>query len=58
VPIKAILMNLLSVGAAYGLLVLMFQKGYGGFLGLAEKPPIESLLPNIHFSILIGLIMD
>ncbi|MEX1157329.1 MAG: efflux RND transporter permease subunit, partial [Thermomicrobiales bacterium] len=58
VPIKAILMNLLSVGAAYGLLVLMFQKGYGGFLGFAETPAIESWLPIFLFCVLFGLSMD
>ena len=58
VPIKAILMNLLSVGAAYGLLVLMFQKGYGEFLGFAETPAIESWLPIFLFCVLFGLSMD
>ena len=58
VPIKAILMNLLSVGAAYGLLVLMFQKGYGEFLGFAETPAIEAWLPIFLFCVLFGLSMD
>ncbi len=58
VPIKAILMNLLSVGAAYGLLVLMFQKGYGEFLGFAQTPAIEAWLPIFLFCVLFGLSMD
>ncbi len=42
VPITAIVMNLLSVGSAYGLLVLVFQKGYGAdFLGFTKTPVIE-----------------
>ncbi len=58
VPIKAILMNMLSVGSAYGLLVLMFQKGYGEFLGFAKTPAIESWLPIFLFCVLFGLSMD
>jgi len=58
VPIKAILMNLLSVGAAYGLLVLMFQKGYGDFLGFQESPIIEAWVPLFLFCVLFGLSMD
>ena len=59
VPLKAVLLNLLSVGAAYGLLVLVFQDGFGaGFLGLREAPVIESWLPLFLFAILFGLSMD
>jgi putative drug exporter of the RND superfamily len=59
VPTKAILMNLLSVGAAYGLLVLVFQKGYlHGFLGFQQTPTIEAWLPIFLFCILFGLSMD
>ena len=48
VPIKAIIMNLLSVGAAYGLLVLVFQKGYGTFLfGFQQVPTIEAWVPIV-----------
>ena len=43
VPIKAILMNLLSVGAAYGALVLVFQNGLGASFGLAQIPTIADL---------------
>ncbi|MGH9174383.1 MAG: MMPL family transporter, partial [Vicinamibacterales bacterium] len=58
VPISAIIMNLLSVGAAYGLLVLMFQKGYGDFLGFQRTPTIEAWVPIFLFCILFGLSMD
>jgi len=59
VPIKAILMNLLSVGAAYGLLVAVFQKGYGAdLLGMQQVPTIESWLPIFLFCVLFGLSMD
>ena len=59
VPIKAIVMNLLSVSAAYGLLVLVFQKGYGaGLLGLQQTDAIEAWLPIFLFCILFGLSMD
>jgi RND superfamily putative drug exporter len=59
VSAKAIVMNLLSVGAAYGLLVLVFQKGYGaGFLGFQRTPAIEAWLPIFLFCILFGLSTD
>jgi RND superfamily putative drug exporter len=59
VPIKAIILNLLSVGAAYGLLVLVFQKGWlNSQLGLMESPIIEAWIPLFLFSILFGLSMD
>jgi RND superfamily putative drug exporter len=59
VPAKAILMNLLSVGAAYGLVVLVFQKGYGAdLLGFQQTPTIESWLPLFLFCVLFGLSMD
>jgi RND superfamily putative drug exporter len=59
VPVKAIIMNLLSVGAAYGLLVLVFQKGFAAdFLGFQEVETIASWLPLFLFSILFGLSMD
>ena len=59
VPLKAIVMNLLSVGAAYGLLVLVFQKGYGdSWFGFEKTPGIESWLPLFLFAILFGLSMD
>jgi RND superfamily putative drug exporter len=59
VPLKAIVMNLLSVGAAYGLLVLVFQEGVGaGVLGFQQVESIEAWLPLFLFSILFGLSMD
>jgi len=59
VPLKAIVMNLLSVGAAYGMVVLVFQKGVGSALfGFQEVPVIESWIPLFLFAILFGLSMD
>jgi RND superfamily putative drug exporter len=59
VPIKAIIMNLLSVGASYGLIVLVFQKGYGAdLLGFTQVESIEAWLPLFLFSVLFGLSMD
>jgi uncharacterized membrane protein YdfJ with MMPL/SSD domain len=59
IPIKAILLNLLSVGAAYGLLVLVFQKGLGeSLLGFKSNGGIEAWLPVFLFVILFGLSMD
>lgn len=59
VPIKAIIMNLLSVGAAYGLIVLVFQKGVGAdLLGFTQVEAIDAWLPLFLFGILFGLSMD
>ena len=59
IPIKAVVMNLLSVGTAYGLLVLVFQKGYGAeFLGFQQVEVIDTWIPLFLFSILFGLSMD
>ena len=59
IPIKAIIMNLLSVGAAYGLMVLVFQRGVGADLfGFQQVETIEAWLPLILFAILFGLSMD
>lgn len=59
VSAKAIIMNLLSVGAAYGLLVLVFQKGVGAdLLGFQQTPTIEAWLPLFLFCVLFGLSMD
>ena len=65
VPAKAIVMNLLSVGAAYGLIVLVFQKGgpaigetIADLFGFSQVDAIESWLPLFLFSILFGLSMD
>jgi uncharacterized membrane protein YdfJ with MMPL/SSD domain len=59
VPVKAIVMNLLSVGAAYGLLVLVFQKGVGNELfGFEKAETVEAWVPLFLFSVLFGLSMD
>jgi RND superfamily putative drug exporter len=59
VPLKAALMNLLSIGAAYGVLVAVFQWGWGASLvGLHSTLPINRFLPLIMFAILFGLSMD
>ena len=58
-PVKAILMNLLSVGAAYGLLVAIFQWGWGAnLLDFQKNGGIASWLPMFLFVILFGLSMD
>jgi len=59
VPLKAIILNLLSVGAAYGILKLVFQDGYGeSILGFQSVGGITSWLPLFLFVILFGLSMD
>ncbi len=59
VPLKAIIMNLLSVGAAYGLLVIVFQKGVGHELfGFQQTTTVQSWVPIFLFCILFGLSMD
>jgi RND superfamily putative drug exporter len=58
-PLKAVIMNLLSVGAAYGMLVLGMQKGYGdGLFGFMQVDTIEAWIPLFLFSVLFGLSMD
>ena len=57
--LKAVLLNLLSIGAAYGVVVAVFQWGWGGAaLGVAEPVPIESYVPMMMFAIVFGLSMD
>lgn len=59
IPIKAILLNLLSVGAAYGVLVLVFQEGLGeGLLNFEASGIIEIFMPLFLFAVLFGLSMD
>jgi RND superfamily putative drug exporter len=59
VPLTAGLMNLLSVGAAYGILTFVFQEGHGAkLIGLAGPIPIVSYVPLLMFAILFGLSMD
>ncbi|MBV7697032.1 MMPL family transporter [Streptomyces sp. TRM70350] len=59
VPLKAAVMNLLSIGGAYGVVVAVFQWGWlGGLFHLDETLPIASPLPTIFFAVLFGLSMD
>ncbi len=59
VPLKAALLNLLSIGAAYGVLVMVFQWGWGKeLIGLEATVPIVSFIPMFMFAILFGLSMD
>ncbi|MEA2577697.1 MAG: heme transporter, partial [Chloroflexota bacterium] len=58
IPIKAILLNLLSTGAAYGMLVLVFQEGWAADLLNVKPGVIESFVPVFIFTILFGLSMD
>ena len=59
VPLKAIFMNLLSVGAAYGVMVAVFQKGWGAdLLGLQKVDFIEAWVPLFLFAVLFGTSMD
>ena len=59
VPLKAAVANLLSVGAAYGVVTFVFQEGHGASLiGLEGPTPIVSYVPLFMFAILFGLSMD
>jgi uncharacterized membrane protein YdfJ with MMPL/SSD domain len=59
IPIKAIILNLLSVGAAYGVLVLVFQNGHGeSLLGFTSNGGVANWLPLFLFVVLFGLSMD
>ena len=59
IPVKAVFMNLLSVGAAYGILVLVFQKGVAReLLGFQQAEVIDVWIPIFLFTILFGLSMD
>ena len=59
VPAKAALMNLLSIGAAYGVIVAVFQWGWGkDLIGLEHTMPINPFVPLIMFAVLFGLSMD
>jgi RND superfamily putative drug exporter len=59
VPLKAVLMNLISIGAAYGLTVAVFQWGWGAsLLGVDATGPIEPFIPMMLFAIVFGLSMD
>jgi RND superfamily putative drug exporter len=59
VPLKAAVMNLLSIGAAYGVVVAIFQWGWGkDLIGVETTAPIEAWVPMMLFTILFGLSMD
>jgi RND superfamily putative drug exporter len=59
VPLKAVIMNLLSVGAAYGVMVAVFQWGWGKELfGIGKDGPVEAWVPMMLFAVIFGLSMD
>jgi RND superfamily putative drug exporter len=59
VPAKAVVMNLLSVGAAYGIIVAVFQWGWGkGLVGVGKEGPIDAWVPMMLFAVIFGLSMD
>jgi RND superfamily putative drug exporter len=59
VPLKAAIMNLLSIGAAYGVIVAVFQWGWlGEIFGVSRTGPVESFVPVVLFAVLFGLSMD
>jgi RND superfamily putative drug exporter len=59
VPLKAVVMNLLSIGAAYGVLVAVFQWGWGASLiGVGKEGPVEAWAPMMLFAVVFGLSMD
>ena len=57
-PLKAVILNLLSVGATYGLLVMTFRWGFGSIIGLPQANQIEAWIPMFQFAMLFGLSMD
>jgi len=57
-PAKAVVMNLLSVSATYGVLVLAFQHGWGEPFGLQQSPQVDGWIPIFLFAMLFGLSMD
>ncbi len=58
VPLKAVVMNMLSIGAAYGIVVAVFQWGWFGSVFGIEGAPIEPFIPMMMFAIVFGLSMD
>jgi RND superfamily putative drug exporter len=58
VPLKAVVMNLLSIGAAYGVLVALFQWGWLSDITGVQPGPIESWVPMMLFAVVFGLSMD
>ncbi len=59
IPLKAVIVNMLSVGAAYGVIVAVFQWGWlGSVIGIGATGPIDPWIPLMMFTILFGLSMD
>ncbi|MCU1389164.1 MAG: hypothetical protein JWL72_2502, partial [Ilumatobacteraceae bacterium] len=59
VPLKAVIMNLLSIGASYGVIVAVFQNGWmKSLVGIGKEGPIEAWVPMMLFAIVFGLSMD
>jgi RND superfamily putative drug exporter len=58
VPLKAVIMNLLSIGAAYGVIIALFQWGWLGDLTGVTPGPIEAWVPMMLFAVVFGLSMD
>ncbi|HEX6419800.1 MAG TPA: MMPL family transporter [Acidimicrobiales bacterium] len=58
VPVKAVIMNMLSIGAAYGIVVALFQWGWLSDITGVQQAPIEPWIPMMLFAILFGLSMD
>ncbi len=59
IPLKAVVVNMLSVGAAYGVIVAVFQWGWlGSVIGIGSTGPIDPWIPLMMFTILFGLSMD
>ena len=58
VPLKAVIMNLLSIGAAYGVVVALFQWGWLSDITGVQPAPIEPWIPMMLFAIVFGLSMD
>jgi uncharacterized membrane protein YdfJ with MMPL/SSD domain len=57
-PLKAVILNVLSVSATYGVLVLVFQHGWGSGIGFQTSPQVEAWIPIFLFAMLFGLSMD
>ncbi len=59
VPLKAVIMNMLSIGASYGVIVAIFQNGWlKSLVGIGKEGPIEAWVPMMLFAIVFGLSMD
>jgi RND superfamily putative drug exporter len=59
VPLKAVIMNMLSIGASFGALVAVFQWGWGkSLVGVGKEGPVEAWAPMMLFAIVFGLSMD